>query len=164
MRWMDWVKIHCILWMKYCCSVWLLIDVLSSLEKKEWDHTHSRRGWGKVGNGERLAYYNTISMTNKERINQKIEHTEKILKWIKVLNDTDNNKQLQNAIWFLKCFIRDIESICYWKNTDYIVTGKFKVDINGLPLLNDIDIPIQVDNLTNEIRYEDWSKESLLPK
>ena len=48
-------------------------------------------------------------MTNKERLNEKVAQTEKILKWIKVLNDTDDRKQLENAIWFLKHFTQDIE-------------------------------------------------------
>ena len=37
-------------------------------------------------------------MTHKERLNEKVAHTEKILKWIKVLNDTGNHEELMNAI------------------------------------------------------------------
>ena len=37
-------------------------------------------------------------MTHKERLNEKVAQTEKILKWIKALNDTDDHKQLGNAI------------------------------------------------------------------
>ena len=57
-------------------------------------------------------------MTHKEQLNEKVAHTEKILKWIKVLNDIDDHKQLENAIWLLKIFTRDIEYIYYGKNED----------------------------------------------
>ena len=62
-------------------------------------------------------------MTNKERLNEKVAQTEKILKWIKVLNDTDDHKQLENAIWFLKHFTQDIEYLYseIVKNTDSAV-------------------------------------------
>jgi len=60
-------------------------------------------------------------MTNKERLNEKIAQTEKILKWIKVLNDTDKHEELMNAIWFLKHFTRDIEYLYSEMNTDCVV-------------------------------------------
>ncbi len=94
-------------------------------------------------------------MTNKERLNEKVAHTEKILKWIKVLNDTDKHEELMNAIWFLQHFTQDIHDL--WSETvkwkDWVVT-KFQADISDLPLLKDIHIPIQADTLTNEIRCE----------
>lgn len=94
-------------------------------------------------------------MTNKERLNEKVAQTEKILKWIKAINDTDDHKQLENAIWFLKHLTIDIHyiwsEIVKWK--DYVAT-EFQADISDLPLLKDIHIPIQVDSLTNEIRCE----------
>ena len=37
-------------------------------------------------------------MTHKEHLNEKIAQTEKILKWIKAINDTDEHKELGNAI------------------------------------------------------------------
>ena len=60
-------------------------------------------------------------MTHKERLNEKIAQTEKILKWIKAINDTDDHKQLANAIRFLKHFTRDIEYIYSEMNTDWVV-------------------------------------------
>lgn len=57
-------------------------------------------------------------MTPKECLNEKVAQTEKILKWIKVLNNTDKNDELGNAIWFLKHFTRDIEYIFYGENVD----------------------------------------------
>lgn len=54
-------------------------------------------------------------MTNKERLNEKVAQTEKILKWIKVLNDTDKHEELMNAIWFLQHFTQDIHYI--WSET-----------------------------------------------
>ena len=68
-------------------------------------------------------------MTNKERLNEKVAHTEKILKWIKVLNDTDDHKQLENAIWFLKHFTRDIEYLYYGKNEDSDSVVRFDKDL-----------------------------------
>ena len=60
-------------------------------------------------------------MTHKERLNEKIAHTEKILKWIKVLNDTDKHEELMNAIWFLQQFTQDIEYLYSEMNTDCVV-------------------------------------------
>ena len=37
-------------------------------------------------------------MTNKKHLNEKVAQTEKILKWIKAINDIDDHKQLGNAI------------------------------------------------------------------
>jgi len=54
-------------------------------------------------------------MTHKERLNEKIAQTEKILKWIKAINDTDDHKQLANAIWFLQHFTQDIHDL--WSET-----------------------------------------------
>ena len=50
-------------------------------------------------------------MTKEERLNEKVAQTEKILKWIKAINDTDDHKQLGNAIWFLENFTRDIRDL-----------------------------------------------------
>ena len=65
-------------------------------------------------------------MKNKERLNEKVAHTEKILKWIKVLNDTDDHKQLENAIWFLKHFTQDIEYLYSERNEKRINTPEYK--------------------------------------
>jgi hypothetical protein len=37
-------------------------------------------------------------MTHKEQLNRKVEQTEKILKWIKALNELDKHDELANAI------------------------------------------------------------------
>ena len=47
-------------------------------------------------------------MLNKEHLNEKIAQTERILKWIKALNDSDKHEELKNAIWFLQHFTQDI--------------------------------------------------------
>lgn len=60
-------------------------------------------------------------MTNKERLNEKVAQTEKILKWIKVLNDADKHEELMNAIWFLQHFTQDIEYLYSEMNTDCVV-------------------------------------------
>lgn len=68
-------------------------------------------------------------MTPKECLNEKVAHTEKILKWIKAINDTDDHKQLGNAIWFLKHFTRDIEYLYYGKNEDSDSVVRFDKDL-----------------------------------
>ena len=60
-------------------------------------------------------------MTNKERLNEKVAQTEKILKWIKAINDTDKHEELMNAIWFLQHFTQDIEYIYSEMNKDSVV-------------------------------------------
>ena len=68
-------------------------------------------------------------MKNKERLNEKVAHTEKILKWIKVLNDTDDHKQLENAIWFLKHFTQDIEYLYSERNENTDSVVRFDKDL-----------------------------------
>ena len=68
-------------------------------------------------------------MTPKECLNEKVAHTEKILKWIKAINDIDDHKQLGNAIWFLKHLTRDIEYIYSGKNEDSDSVVRFDKDL-----------------------------------
>ena len=71
-------------------------------------------------------------MTNKEHLNEKIAQTERILKWIKALNDSDKHDELNNAIWFLQHFTRDIEYIYYWKNVDSGLSFWDEVDVRDI--------------------------------
>lgn len=68
-------------------------------------------------------------MTNKEHLNEKIAQTERILKWIKALNDSDKHDELKNAIWFLQHFTRDIEYIYSGKNVDSCLSFWDEVDV-----------------------------------
>lgn len=68
-------------------------------------------------------------MPNKEHLNEKIAQTERILKWIKALNDSDNHEELMNAIWFLQYFTQDIEHIYFGKNVDSGLLSWGEVDV-----------------------------------
>lgn len=69
-------------------------------------------------------------MTHKEHLNEKIAQTEKILKWIKAINDTDDHKQLGNAIWFLENFTRDIRDLYSGRaNNDTDCVVRFDKDL-----------------------------------
>ena len=47
-------------------------------------------------------------MTPKERLNEKVAQTEKLLKWIKVFNEVDKHSELMSAILILNNFTQDI--------------------------------------------------------
>jgi len=68
-------------------------------------------------------------MTHKEQLNRKVEQTERILKWIKALNELDKHDELANAIWFLKHFTQDIEYIYSGKNVDSCLSFWDEVDV-----------------------------------
>ena len=68
-------------------------------------------------------------MTPKELLNEKVAQTEKILKWIKAINDTDDHKQLGSAIWFLENFTRDIRDLYSEMNEDSDSAVRFDKDL-----------------------------------
>lgn len=71
-------------------------------------------------------------MPNKEHLNEKIAQIERILKWIKVLNDTDKHEELMNAIWFLQHFTQDIEYLYSGKNVDSGLSFWDEVDVRDI--------------------------------
>lgn len=94
-------------------------------------------------------------MTNKERLNEKVAQTEKILKWIKVLNDTDKHEELMNAIWFLQHFTQGIEYLHSEMNADCVV--RFDKDL--VQNFAQVDLQ-QMRQFQEEFGKADWQ----LPK
>ena len=99
-------------------------------------------------------------MTNRERLNEKVVHTEKILKWIKVLNDTDDHKQLGNAIWFLKHFTQDIEYLYSEMNKDSVV--RFDKDLVQSFAQGELSYELQQMRQFNKTDWQLPIKENIL--
>lgn len=99
-------------------------------------------------------------MTNKEHLNEKIAQIERILKWIKALNDLDRHEELMNAIWFLQHFTRDIEYICSGKSVDSGLSFWDEVDVRDkkdTELLPE-DTELEVLSATKPIKWYNLTK------